>query len=279
MRESPPHTCSWTAESNCEQRNTVPPTSEEPVVQQPQASSTIATRLAVPSGSEYSKEMTSSRARRNPAKPTTAKKQQKSKKGIRKPDTLPQALITSTSGERPSDSRSQQAQGGTASQSRSRDDPFPKPFEHISRDGWRPPTVEIILPHKELSSLTEDSPSHQAPIGAKDKGKTREVPIASNRSWLDRTRSSMIESAKSFKREDLPASFRKIIADEVRSQIGSIRSERSESHSQHHQSQIGTSKYRNTVQGAMDVLFRSRDADETSSAYNQRVRAQMRPQK
>jgi hypothetical protein len=109
MHESPPHTRSRTAESNREQRNTVPPMSEEPVVQQPQASATIAMRLTVPTGGEYSKEMMSSRARRNPAKLTMAKKHQKSKKGIRKPDTLPQALIASTSGEGPSDLRSQQA--------------------------------------------------------------------------------------------------------------------------------------------------------------------------
>jgi hypothetical protein len=41
--------------------------------------------------------------------------------------------------------------------------------------------VEIILPQEELSSLSEDSPSHQAPVGTKDKGKAREAPITHGR--------------------------------------------------------------------------------------------------
>jgi hypothetical protein len=73
---------------------------------------------------------------------------------------------------------------------------------------------------------------------------------------------------KPVKHKGLPDYIRKIIVDEVRSQIGLIGEYMSELHSQTHHHQVGTSGYCNTMQGAMTALFRDRDLDEISSALN-----------
>ena len=277
MRESPPHTRSRTAQSSREPRSSTPQPANEPVVDQPQASAAIATRLAVPPGSEYTRQTTSSRARRNNNQPKTTGNGQKPKKGKGKPNPLPQPTPAANQEAGPSNSRNLHSRDGTTSQSRSREGLFPEPFEHIQRDGWTPPSIEIIIPQDELSSsLSDEEPSQKIPLAAKGKGKAREETKAPSRPTSTREQLSQLGSIKSLKREDLPESFRKMIAEEIRSQIGSIRSERSETRSQNNRSQIGTSRYRNTVTGAMAALFRDRDADETSSAYNTRVRAQYR---
>jgi hypothetical protein len=156
----------------------------------------MAMQLIIPPGGEYSKETMSSKAGHNPAKPTQAKKDQQ---GIRQTDTWPQTTMPTASIEDPSDLRNQPTQSGRASIMRRRAGPFPEPFEHIKRDGWKPPIVKVLTPREELSSLSEDSPSQHAPISRKAKGKAREVTGTSNQSQSNRTQSSMAESSKPLK--------------------------------------------------------------------------------
>jgi hypothetical protein len=237
----------------------------------------MAMRLAPPQGSEYARQTTSSRARRNRSQLPAAGRSQKSKKGAKKLEPLPQPTPAANPEAGPSNSRPQPSRDGTTSQSRSREGLFPEPFEHIQREGWTPPSINVIIPRYELlSSLSDKEPSQRIPLSAKGKGKAREETRTSSRPTSARAWSTPHDSVRSLKREDLPESFRKVIAEEVQSQIGSIRSERSETRSQNNRSQVGTSRYRNTVIEAMAALFRDRDADKTSSAYNIRVRAQYR---
>jgi hypothetical protein len=103
---------------------------------------------------------------------------------------------------------------------------FPKPFDHIVRDGY-PPTIEVAIPHQLFSSNNDENTTRIIRPRHNDKGKARDDRTQSSCS-LDVIHQaagrhpSATLSRTPIKHEETSSVLHKLIAEEVQSQLGSI---------------------------------------------------------
>jgi hypothetical protein len=84
----------------------------------------------------------------------------------------------STPGAGPSTEQLQHTKSGSLCTS-SEGSAFPKPFDHITHDGY-PPTVEVTIPHRLFSSNDDESMNKIIRPHHNDKGKARDDHIQSS---------------------------------------------------------------------------------------------------